>query len=109
MPSSTFKGLYQECNECVYQCYDNIKNKNNCSFSHKKIRSNANSTGIKYERDFRWCGLKQKKRNNNKINSYQLYYDSKLRQPIHIRMRYSNTKRYRRTTSTISQQFRYII
>ena len=60
MPSSTFKGLYQECNECVYQYYDNIKNKNNCSFSHKKIRSNANYTGIKYERDFRWCGLKQK-------------------------------------------------
>ena len=65
MPSSTFKGLYQECNECVYQCYDNIKNKNNCSFSHNKIRSNANTTGIKYERDFRWCGLKQKKRKTN--------------------------------------------
>ena len=64
MPSSTFKGLYQECNECVYQFYDNIKNKNNCSFSHKKIRSNANSTGTKYERDVRWCGLKQK---NNDI------------------------------------------
>ena len=63
MPSSTFKGLYPECNECVYQFYDNIKN--NCSFSHNKIRSNANTTGTKYERDFRWCGLKQKKRTTN--------------------------------------------
>ena len=52
MPSSTFKGLYPECNECVYQFYDNIKNKSNCSFSHNKIRSNANTTGIKYEIDF---------------------------------------------------------
>ena len=33
MPSSTFKGLYQECNECVYQFYDNIKNKNKYNLS----------------------------------------------------------------------------
>ena len=61
MPSSTFKGLYSECNECVYQFYDKTKKKNNCGFSHKKIRSNANSTGIKYERYFEYCGLKQNK------------------------------------------------
>ena len=65
MPSSTFKGLYPECNECVYQFYDKTKKENNCSFSHKKIRSNANFTGIKYERDFRWCGLKQKRTPND--------------------------------------------
>ena len=71
MPSSTFKGLYTECNECVYQFYDNIKN--NCSFSHKKIRSNANTTGIKYERDFRWCGLKQKKKGITNEKSIRLF------------------------------------
>ena len=61
MASSTFKGLYPECNECIHQFYDNTKKKNNCSFSHKKIRSNANSTVIKYERYFEYCGLKQTK------------------------------------------------
>ena len=64
MPSGTFKGLYPGCDECIHQFYDKTKKKNNCSFSHNKIRSNANSTGIKYERDFRWCGLKQKRNNN---------------------------------------------
>ena len=53
--------------------YDKTKNKNNCSFSHKKIRSNANSTGIKYERDFRWCGLKQKRINNGTNKTFNTH------------------------------------
>lgn len=61
MASRTYKGLYLECDECTYQFYDKVKNKNNCSLSHNKIRSNANTTGIKYERDFKYCGLKTKK------------------------------------------------
>lgn len=66
MASSTFKGLYLECDECTYQFYDETKKKNNCSFSHNKIRSNANSTGIKYERYFRECGLFNRKEANEK-------------------------------------------
>ena len=61
MASSTFKGRYEECDECTYQFYDTVKNRNNCSFSHKKIRRNANNSGIKYERNFIYCGLKQKR------------------------------------------------
>ena len=64
MPSSTIKGLYPVCNECVYQFYDKIKSRDNCSLSHSRMRSNANTTGIKYERDFKYCGLKQKRIKN---------------------------------------------
>lgn len=64
MESRTYKGLYLECNECIYQFYDNIKNRDNCSFSHRQVRSNSNTTGIKYQRDFEYCGLKQKRIKN---------------------------------------------
>ena len=58
MASSTFKGRYEECSNCIFQFYDKIKNKYNCSFSHNKIRSNTNNSDIKYERNFIYCGLK---------------------------------------------------
>ena len=64
MASSTFKGRYKECNECIYQFYDKNKNKNNCIYSHNQIRNKANNTGIKYERNFIYCGLKLKRIKN---------------------------------------------
>lgn len=55
MSSSTFKGRYNECSGCVYHIKKD--NKDNCEFSHSKIRKNANGTGISLERYFRFCGL----------------------------------------------------
>lgn len=58
MPSSTFKGKYQDCNTCIYQFYDFKKIKHNCSYSHKKIRENGIFVGsIPLERNFKSCGL----------------------------------------------------
>ena len=59
MSSSTSKGRYKECFSCIHQFYDEIKKDYNCKYSHSMIRKNANGVGIKYERYFRYCGLKQ--------------------------------------------------
>lgn len=59
MGSSTFKGKYEECNTCIYQYYDEVKKRNNCKHSHNMIRKTANGIGVKYERYFRYCGLKK--------------------------------------------------
>lgn len=61
MASSTFKGRYEECDNCIYQYYDKLKKRNNCEHSHSSIRKNANGVGVKYERYFKYCGLKQTK------------------------------------------------
>ena len=61
MPSSTFKGKYEECDTCIYQYYDELKKRDNCKYSHNAIRKNANGVGVKYERQFKNCGLKQNK------------------------------------------------
>lgn len=58
MSSSTFKGRYGECDTCIYQYYDTIKKRYNCKYPHNAIRNNANGVGIKYERQFKYCGLK---------------------------------------------------
>ena len=59
MASSTFKGRYEECSSCIHQVYDEVKKDYNCKYSHSIIRKNANGVGVKYERYFRYCGLKQ--------------------------------------------------
>lgn len=59
MASSTFKGRYKECSSCIFQVYDEVKNKYNCKYSHSMIRKNTNGVGVKYERYFEYCGLKQ--------------------------------------------------
>ena len=61
MGSSTFKGRYEECDTCIYQYYDELKKRNNCKHSHSAIRKNANGVGVKYERQFKYCSLKQNK------------------------------------------------
>lgn len=64
MASSTFKGRYEECDNCIFQYYDELKKRNNCKYSHKRIRKNANGVGVKYERQFKYCGLKLIKEKN---------------------------------------------
>ena len=59
MASSTFKGRYEECDTCIYQYYDELKKRNNCKHSHNMIRKTANGIGVKYERYFKYCGLKK--------------------------------------------------
>ena len=59
MASSTFKGRYEECDKCIYQFYDTERKGYNCKHSHSIIRKNANGVGVKYERYFKYCGLKQ--------------------------------------------------
>ena len=61
MASITLKGRYKECDTCIYQYYDELKKRNNCKHSHNMIRKTANGVGVKYERYFRYCGLKQNK------------------------------------------------
>ena len=61
MASSTFKGRYEECSSCIFQVYNEVKNKYNCKHSHSMIRKNANGVGVKHERYFEYCGLKQNK------------------------------------------------
>ena len=63
MASSTFKGRYEECSSCIFQVYNEEKDRYNCRYSHSIIRKNANGVGVgvKYERYFRYCGLKQNK------------------------------------------------
>ena len=55
MSSSTFKGRYKECSTCTHQIERD--GKLNCTLSHSKIRNNANGVGIKYQRDFKFCGM----------------------------------------------------
>ena len=66
MASSTFKGRYEECDTCIYQYYDELKKRNNCKHSHNAIRKNANGVGVgvKYEKYFKYCGLKKIKGEN---------------------------------------------
>ena len=59
MSSSTLKGRYKECDTCIYQYYDELKKRDNCKYSHSMIRKTTNGVGVKYERYFRYCGLKQ--------------------------------------------------
>ena len=59
MASSTLKGRYKECDTCIFQVYNEEKDRYNCRYSHSIIRKNANGVGVKYERYFRYCGLKQ--------------------------------------------------
>lgn len=59
MSSSTFKGRYKECDNCIYQVYDEVKKRNNCKYSHRMIRKTANGVGVIYERYFKYCGLKK--------------------------------------------------
>ena len=59
MGSRTFKGRYEECDTCIYQYYDELKKRNNCKHSHNMIRKTANGIGVKYERYFKYCGLKK--------------------------------------------------
>ena len=59
MGSSTFKGRYEECDTCIFQFYDELKKRNNCKHSHNMIRKTANGIGVKYERYFKYCGLKK--------------------------------------------------
>ena len=61
MGSSTFKGRYEECSSCIHQFYDMERKGENCKYSHSMIRKNANGVGVKYERYFEYCGLKQMK------------------------------------------------
>ena len=61
MGSSTFKGRYEECDTCIYQYYDELKKRDNCKHSHNMIRKTANGVGVKYERQFKNCELKQNK------------------------------------------------
>ena len=61
MSSSTFKGRYEECDNCIHQFYNELKKRNNCKHSHSMIRKNANGVGVKYERQFKYCRLKQNK------------------------------------------------
>jgi len=53
----TNKGLYKECNNCIYQIE---KEKYPCYFSHKKVRE---ASGFERERDFINCGLYKGKEN----------------------------------------------
>ena len=64
MASSTFKGKYKECDTCIYQYYDELKKRDNCKYSHNAIRKNANGVGVKYERQFKYCGLNKLKEKN---------------------------------------------
>lgn len=64
MASRTFKGRYEECDTCIYQYYDELKKRNNCKYSHSMIRKNTNGVGVKYERQFKNCGLKKLKEKN---------------------------------------------
>ena len=64
MGSSTFKGKYKECDTCIYQYYDELKKRDNCKYSHNAIRKNANGVGVKYERQFKYCGLNKLKGKN---------------------------------------------
>ena len=64
MPSSTLKGKYEECDTCIFQFYDMERKGENCKYSHNAIRKNANGVGVKYERQFKNCGLKQNKGEN---------------------------------------------
>ena len=59
MPSSTFKGKYEECFSCIFQFYDTERKGENCKYSHNAIRKNTNGVGVKYERYFKYCGLKK--------------------------------------------------
>lgn len=61
MPSSTFKGRYSFCADCKHRVIvavnildPTLGSKFNCKFSHKQIRG---SSGVKFERDFKICGL----------------------------------------------------
>ena len=54
--SSTNKGNYIFCENCIHKLNDNSKYP--CSQSHRKVRD---SGGVKYERDFKMCGLKVEK------------------------------------------------
>ena len=61
MASSTFKGRYEECSSCIHQFYDMERKDYNCKYSHSIIRKNANGigVGVKYERQFKYCGVKK--------------------------------------------------
>ena len=61
MASSTFKGRYEECDNCIHQFYDGLKKRFNCKHSHNAIRKSANGVGVgvKYERQFKYCRLKE--------------------------------------------------
>ena len=62
MASSTSKGRYdEECFSCIHQFYDEIKKRDNCKHSHSIIRKNTNGVGVKYERQFKYCGLNKLK------------------------------------------------
>lgn len=61
--SSTFKGLYSFCINCVYR-KENIRSRYPCIQSHKAVRKSAN---VKYERDFKMCGLKKEKMLNKTL------------------------------------------
>lgn len=51
--SSTNKGLYEQCSNCIFKI-QNEQSKYPCIKSHKAVRS---SDGVKYERDFKLCRL----------------------------------------------------
>ena len=65
MASSTFKGKYKECFSCIFQFYDMERKGENCKYSHRIIQKNANCGGVKYERQFKYCGLNKLKEKNN--------------------------------------------
>jgi len=54
--SSTNKGNYIQCENCIYILNEKIKYP--CSQSHKNVRKSGN---VKYERDFTFCGLYKEK------------------------------------------------
>ena len=64
MASSTSKGGYKECFSCIFQVYNEVKRDYNCKYSHNAIRKNANGVGVKYERQFKYCGLNKLKEKN---------------------------------------------
>lgn len=51
--SSTNKGNYTFCNDCLFKLNNNSRFP--CSKSHRAVRR---SGGVKYERDFYTCNLK---------------------------------------------------
>ena len=59
--SGTFKGRYDQCNDCTHKIFDGVKY--NCNYSHSQIRRNTNGSGVHYERFFRFCGLYTKNTN----------------------------------------------